>query len=88
MMTRTGTRLLPIAAFLASLAVTALFATRAVGTGRRTHSGEEGIRPGMSVPYIGMPLLFGVTGSRVHRSSVAHEPFAHSHRFVLPIMAR
>lgn len=51
-MTRAGTRLLLIVALLASLAVAALFATRAVGTGRHTREGDEAIRPWMSVPYV------------------------------------
>ena len=51
-MTWKGSRLVLVTAMLISLAAAALFATWAVGSGRRTRSEPEAIRPWMSIPYI------------------------------------
>lgn len=51
-MTWKASRLLLVTALLISLAAAALFATWAVGSGRRTRSESEAIRPWMSIPYI------------------------------------
>jgi hypothetical protein len=76
-MTRTGTRILLIAALLASLAVAALFATRAVGSSRRTHAGDEGIRPWMSIPYVAHSQ--GVS-QRALWDALGIAPHLHDHR--------
>lgn len=49
---RTAYRVVLVAALVVSLAVAALFASRAVHSARSTHTEFESIRPWMSIPYI------------------------------------